>query len=61
MLDNILFWEKFRPKKIEQIILLPRVKNFLIDGIKTNILVHGYMGTGKSSIVRILLEGITRR
>lgn len=57
MLENVLFWEKFRPNRIEQIILLPRIEGFLKDGIKTNIILHGNRGTGKSSLVKILLQG----
>jgi len=56
MIKNILFWEKFRPQRIEQIILLPRIKKFIDNGIQTNILLHGHMGTGKSSLIRILLK-----
>lgn len=61
MLEDILFWEKFRPRKIEQIILLPRISDFLSNGIKTNVLLHGYMGTGKSTLSRVLLEGKTHK
>jgi len=57
MLEDIIFWEKFRPTKIEQIILLPRIKNFMQHGIKTNVLLHGHMGTGKSTLARVLLNG----
>jgi len=56
MLKDLLFWEKFRPQNFKQIVLLPRIKNFISDGIKTNLLLHGYMGTGKSSLIRILLK-----
>ena len=56
MIKDVLFWEKFRPQRIEQIILLPRIKKFINDGIQTNILLHGHMGTGKSSLIRILLK-----
>jgi DNA polymerase III delta prime subunit len=56
MIKDILFWEKFRPNQINKMILLPRIKKFLGDGIQTNILLHGYMGTGKSTLIRILLK-----
>jgi len=56
MLKDLLFWEKFRPKNFKQIILLPRIKDFISDGIKTNLLLYGNMGTGKSSLIRILLK-----
>jgi len=59
MLKDVLFWEKFRPKNINHMILLPRIKDFLGKGIQTNVLLHGHMGTGKSTLIRILLEGKT--
>jgi Cdc6-like AAA superfamily ATPase len=42
-----LFWEKYRPKKLEGMILLPRIRKFVQEGIKTNILFYGTPGTGK--------------
>lgn len=49
-----LFWQKYRPTKINNIILLPRVKKFLNEGIRTNLLFYGSPGTGKTSLARIL-------
>lgn len=51
-----LFWEKYRPKALNQMILLPRIKLELGEGFKTNVLLHGHHGTGKSTITRILLK-----
>jgi DNA polymerase III delta prime subunit len=56
MIKDILFWEKFRPTNLRQIVLLPRIEKFIKDGIKTNVIFYGHMGTGKSSLVRILLK-----
>ena len=61
MIKDVLFWERFRPKNINQIILLPRIKKFLGDGIKTNVLIHGHSGTGKSTLVRNLLVDKTHK
>jgi len=61
MLKDVLFWEKFRPKTIDQIILLPRIKKFLNNGIQTNVLIHGHMGTGKSTLIRVLLKNKTHK
>lgn len=55
MLENEIFWEKFRPKKLNQVVILPRIENFIKNG-NTNILMHGHMGTGKSTIIKILLK-----
>ena len=37
-------------------VMLPRIKSFLGKGIQTNLLLHGNSGTGKTTIVRILLK-----
>lgn len=52
-----LFWEKYRPKSLNQMVLLPRIKNEIgEDGFKRNFLFHGHQGTGKSTLVRIVLK-----
>jgi len=53
---NDLFWEKYRPKSLNQMVLLPRIREELNEGFKKNYLFHGHAGTGKSTIVRILLK-----
>ena len=45
--DTNLFTEKFRPKKLEQLIAPERVKKQLEKGLIQNILLHGSPGTGK--------------
>jgi len=57
MIKKKLFWEKFRPRSIDQMVLLPRIKMFVKNGIQTNILLYGHMGTGKTTLSRILLNG----
>ena len=52
-----LFTEKFRPKKMEQLIAPPRVKKQLEKGLIQNILLYGSPGTGKSSTLFILAQG----
>jgi len=59
MLKDVLFWERFRPNSLSQIILLPRIEKFLGKGFQTNVLIHGHMGTGKSTLVRNLLKDKT--
>lgn len=54
-----LFTELFRPKTLEQAIILPRIREELNKGLTTNILMYGNPGTGKSTLTRILASGYT--
>jgi len=55
-MQDLLFWRKYRPKKITGMVLLPRIRNYFKDGIKQNVILHGPSGTGKSTIADILLK-----
>ena len=55
MIENLL-WEKYRPSTLDDIILLPRIRNVVKDGIKDNLILHGHFGTGKSSLAKILTK-----
>lgn len=52
---SILLWEKWRPKKIEDIILAPRIKKQFESGISQHYIFYGHYGTGKTSLARILI------
>jgi DNA polymerase III delta prime subunit len=54
MNKETLLWERFRPHKINNMILLPRIKDFLKDGIKTNLILYGSPGLGKTTLAKIL-------
>lgn len=54
-INKLLLWEKWRPKKIEDIILLPRIKKQFENGINQHYIFHGHYGTGKTSLARILI------
>jgi len=53
--NKLLLWEKWRPKTIEDIILLPRIRKELESGINQHYIFHGHYGTGKTSLARILI------
>lgn len=52
---NLLLWEKWRPKTIDDIILPPRIKSNFENGVNKNYLFYGNYGTGKTSLARILI------
>lgn len=54
-IKNLLLWEKYRPKTIEDSILLPRIKEQFQNGISKNYIFYGHYGTGKTSLARILI------
>lgn len=58
--NNLLLWEKWRPKKIEDIILLPRIRKHFENGINGNYIFYGHYGTGKTSLARILVGVYTK-
>lgn len=55
-LTDKLFWEKYRPKIIKQMVLLPRIKRLIKDGIHLNFIFYGTQGTGKTTLANILSE-----
>jgi DNA polymerase III delta prime subunit len=56
-ITNKLFWEKYRPKALNNMVLLPRIKNHFTKGIdEANWLLYGHSGTGKSTLLDILLK-----
>jgi DNA polymerase III delta prime subunit len=56
ILDKQLFWEKYRPIDIKDIIVPNRIKKIAEAGIQGNYIFHGNSGCGKSSLARILLK-----
>lgn len=53
--ENLVIAEKYRPKKIEDIILPSRIKNMFKNGLNENYIFYGHYGTGKTSLSRILI------
>lgn len=52
---SLLLWEKWRPKNMEDVILLPRIRKHFENGINQNFIFYGHFGTGKTSLARILI------
>lgn len=52
---KLLLWEKWRPKNLEDIILLPRIKKQFENGVNQHYIFYGHYGTGKTSLARILI------
>lgn len=51
-----LYWEKYRPQKLESMILLPRIKAVIGNGLSSNMLFYGRPGSGKSTAANILTK-----
>ena len=58
--SQLLLWEKWRPKSIEDIVLLPRIRKNFENGINGNYIFYGHYGTGKTSLARILIGKYTK-
>lgn len=61
ILDKQLFWEKYRPATIEDLIVPDRIRKLVKNGVSGNYLFHGHSGCGKSSLARILLQEYKNR
>lgn len=54
-MKHLLLSEKWRPKKIEDMVLLPRIKSMFETGLNQNVILYGSFGTGKTTLARILI------
>jgi len=59
-IKNLLIWEKWRPKTINEMVILPRIKMNFESGINKNYILHGTYGTGKTTLARILIGKYTK-
>jgi replication-associated recombination protein RarA len=55
-IKNQLFWRKYRPKTISSLVILPRIKKIIENGIQQDLIFYGHPGTGKSTLSEILLK-----
>jgi len=56
-IKNNLLWFKYKPQTLDDIILLPRVRKMVENGIDNHFLLHGDFGIGKSALIDILTTG----
>ena len=54
-IQNLLLWEKWRPKTLEDTILPERIKKHFENGVTKNYIFYGNYGIGKTSLARILI------
>lgn len=59
-IKQLLLWEKWRPKSIDDIVLLPRIRKHFENGLSGNYIFYGHYGTGKTSLARILIGKYTK-
>lgn len=57
---NSLFTEKYRPRTMDDIVLLPRIRKHFENGITQNYILAGSWGGGKTSMARILIGRYTK-
>jgi DNA polymerase III delta prime subunit len=55
-LKENLFWEKYRPKTLDDVIVPQRIKRVIEQGIITNMIFTGTPGCGKTTCAKILLN-----
>lgn len=54
--DNVLFYEKYRPKSLSELIVPGRVMEKLNKGVYQHLLLYGSPGTGKTSSAKVLVK-----
>lgn len=59
-IKSLLLWEKWRPKTIEDVILLPRIRKQFENPVSQNYIFHGTYGSGKTTLARILVGRYTK-
>lgn len=55
-INNILFYEKYRPQTLNELIVPGRIMEKLKNGIYQHLLLYGSPGTGKTSSAKVLVK-----
>lgn len=53
-MKNLLLKEKYRPKNIDDLILLPRIRKSIENGLNQDYILHGLPGCGKTSLCKMI-------
>lgn len=57
-MKNDMFWYKYQPQTLKTIILLPRIRELVKDGLQSNMIFYSDTpGTGKTTLAKILCKG----
>lgn len=59
-IKNLLLWEKYRPKSLEDIILPERIVERFKNGVTKNYIFYSKPGRGKTTLARILIGKYTK-
>lgn len=59
-MKQLLLSEKYRPKTLDEVILLPRIRKVFENGLTQNVILYGHFGTGKTTLARILIGKYTK-
>ena len=54
-MSELLLSEKYRPKTMDEMVLLPRIRKYFENGITENVILYGHYGSGKTSLAKILI------
>lgn len=54
-MKQLLLNEKWRPRTMEDLIVLPRIAKIFEKGLQQNVILYGHFGTGKTTLARILI------
>lgn len=57
MLKENFFKTKYRPKTLDDLVLLPRIRKIIENGIHDHFILYGPYGVGKTALVELLCKG----
>jgi replication-associated recombination protein RarA len=55
-IEDNLFWQKYRPQTLDEVIIPDRIRRVIEKGILTNMIFTGTSGCGKTTCAKILLK-----